>query len=171
MATLCKNCSHALIYDPGVKKMLCTSCGSTFKAEEVESEAKKYREEERVRSRGEVYGENDEEVVEEFLENYIYTCSECGGEIVIGQSMLYAMIRDAAEAGMRSESYTYGDVVVNDDRDLVALISRAVDAQTECTEATETESFCDVILLTIALFFVACLCRLIMTAIHEHRKM
>lgn len=64
-----------------------------------------------------------------------------------------------------------GDVVVNDDRDLVALISRAVDAQTECTEATETESFCDVILLTIALFFVACLCRLIMTAIHEHRKM
>ena len=83
MATLCKNCSHALIYDPGVKKMLCTSCGSTFKAEEVESEAKKYREEERVRSRGEVYGENDEEVVEEFLENYIYTCSECGGEIVI----------------------------------------------------------------------------------------
>lgn len=83
MATLCKNCSHALIYDPGKKKMLCTSCGSTFKAEEVESEAKKYREEERVRSRGEVYGENDEEVVEEFLENYIYTCSECGGEIVI----------------------------------------------------------------------------------------
>ena len=83
MATLCKNCSHALIYDPGVKKMLCTSCGSTFKAEEVESEAKKYREEERVRSRGEVYGKNDEEVVEEFLENYIYTCSECGGEIVI----------------------------------------------------------------------------------------
>ena len=61
MATLCKNCSHALIYDPGVKKMLCTSCGSTFKAEEVESEAKKYREEERVRSRGEVYGENDEQ--------------------------------------------------------------------------------------------------------------
>ena len=83
MATLCKNCSHALIYDPGKKMMLCTSCGSTFKAEEVESEAKKYREDERVRSRGEVYGENDEEVVEEFLENYIYTCSECGGEIVI----------------------------------------------------------------------------------------
>lgn len=83
MATLCKNCSHALIYDPGVKMMLCTSCGSTFKAEEVESEAKKYREDERVRSRGEIYGDDNEEIVEEFLENYIYTCSECGGEIVI----------------------------------------------------------------------------------------
>ena len=54
MATLCKNCSHALIYDPGIKMMLCTSCGSTFKAEEVESEAKKYREDERVSSRGEI---------------------------------------------------------------------------------------------------------------------
>ena len=83
MATLCKKCSHALIYDPGVKKMLCTSCGSTFKAEDVESEAKKYREDERVRSRGEIYGEDNEEIVEEYLENYIYTCSECGGEIVI----------------------------------------------------------------------------------------
>lgn len=83
MATLCKNCSHALIYDPGIKMMLCTSCGSTFKAEEVESEAKKYREDERVRSRGEIYDDDNEEVVEKFLENYIYTCSECGGEIVI----------------------------------------------------------------------------------------
>ena len=83
MATLCKNCSHALIYDPGIKMMLCTSCGSTFKAEEVESEAKKYREDERVSSRGEIYGDDNEGVVEKFLENYIYTCSECGGEIVI----------------------------------------------------------------------------------------
>ena len=83
MATLCKNCGHALIYDPGVKMMLCTSCGSTFKAEEVESEAKKFREDERVRSRGEIYGDDNEEIIDEYLENYIYTCSECGGEIVI----------------------------------------------------------------------------------------
>ncbi len=83
MATLCKNCSHALIYDPGIRKMLCTTCGSTFEAEEVESEAKKFREEEKVKSRSEVYGKDKNEVVEEYLENYIYTCSECGGEIVI----------------------------------------------------------------------------------------
>ena len=83
MATLCKNCSHALIYDPGVKMMLCTSCGSTFKAAEVESEAKKFREDERVKSSNEIYGDGKKTVVEDFLENYIYTCSECGGEIVI----------------------------------------------------------------------------------------
>ena len=83
MATLCKNCSHALIYDPSVKKMLCTTCGSTFEAEEVESEAKKFREDEKVRRRDEVYGDDTDEAVEEYLENYVYTCSECGGEIVI----------------------------------------------------------------------------------------
>ncbi|MBR5975413.1 MAG: hypothetical protein IK020_09550 [Clostridiales bacterium] len=82
MATLCKSCGHPLIYDPGVKKMLCTTCGSTFAAEEVESEAKKYREDETVKTRAEIFGE-DGEPEEEFLENYVYTCSECGGEIVI----------------------------------------------------------------------------------------
>ncbi|MBO4928780.1 MAG: hypothetical protein J5379_11120 [Clostridiales bacterium] len=83
MATLCKNCGNALIYDPTIGKMHCAQCGSTFTAEEVESEEKKYREEERVLSRDEVYGEGSEEAVEEFLECYVYTCSSCGGEIVI----------------------------------------------------------------------------------------
>ncbi len=82
MATLCKNCGHALIYDPAVKKMHCMLCGGMWAAEEVESEEKKYREHERVMTREEVYGE-EKEIQEEFLECYVYTCSECGGEIVI----------------------------------------------------------------------------------------
>lgn len=81
MATLCKNCNHALVFDPAIQKMHCMYCGSAFLAEEVESEAKKFRENERVLTRGEVYG--DDEVIEDFLEGYVYTCSECGGEIVI----------------------------------------------------------------------------------------
>ncbi len=81
MATLCRNCNHALVYDPAIRKMHCMYCGSAFEAEEVESEAKKYRENERVLTREEVFG--DEEAAEEFLEGYMYTCSECGGEIVI----------------------------------------------------------------------------------------
>ncbi|MBO4928782.1 MAG: hypothetical protein J5379_11130 [Clostridiales bacterium] len=81
MATLCRNCGHALVFDPAIRKMHCTTCGSSFEAEEVESAAKKYREDERVLTRDEVFG--DDEVVEDFLENYIYTCSECGGEIAI----------------------------------------------------------------------------------------
>ena len=43
MATLCKNCSHALVFDPVSQMMFCSSCGSEFKPEEVESEAKPYR--------------------------------------------------------------------------------------------------------------------------------
>lgn len=81
MATLCKNCNHALVYDPAVRKVACAFCGSLFEAEEVESQAKKYRETERVLSKEEVFG--DDEAAEEFLEGYVYTCSECGGEIVL----------------------------------------------------------------------------------------
>ena len=81
MATLCRNCNHALVYSPEIRKMYCYYCGSAFEAEEVESEAKKYRENERVLTRGEVYG--DDEVIDEYLEAYVYTCSECGGEIKI----------------------------------------------------------------------------------------
>ncbi|MBR5426331.1 MAG: hypothetical protein IK106_07385, partial [Clostridiales bacterium] len=81
MATLCRNCNHALVYSPEIRKMYCYYCGSAFEAEDVESEAKKYRENERVLTRGEVYG--DDEVIDEYLEAYVYTCSECGGEISI----------------------------------------------------------------------------------------
>ena len=81
MATLCRNCGHALVFEPALGKLYCTYCGGQFAAEDVESESKKYRESERVMTRGEVFG--DEEVVEEFLEGYVYTCSECGGEITI----------------------------------------------------------------------------------------
>ncbi len=81
MATLCLNCGHALIFDPEIHKMHCVVCNSVFAAEDVESEEKKYRENERVLTRGEVYG--DDEPYEEFLECYVYTCSQCGGEIVI----------------------------------------------------------------------------------------
>ena len=82
MATLCKNCSHALIYDPQFKKLLCTTCGSTFEAEEVEAEAKEFRENESATRCNETHVDA-REIEEKFLENYVYTCSECGGEIII----------------------------------------------------------------------------------------
>ncbi len=83
MATLCKNCGHALIFDPSIQKVRCEQCGSTFRAEEVESESKKYAEEQRVLAAEEVYGVENTEAAKEFLDCYIYTCSECGGEIMI----------------------------------------------------------------------------------------
>ncbi len=81
MATLCKNCNHALVFEPALGKLYCAYCGSQFAAEDVESDSKKYRENERVLTRDEVFG--DDETYEEFLESYVYTCSECGGEISI----------------------------------------------------------------------------------------
>ena len=79
MATLCKNCSHALVFDPARQKMVCSACGSTFLPEEVESESKQYREDLKAEAMSEVYGEKKDQ----FMDCYVYACSECGGEIII----------------------------------------------------------------------------------------
>lgn len=79
MATLCKNCSHALVFDPGSQRLVCSYCGSTFKAEEVESDSKDYRQDLNAESLNEVYGGKEEK----FMDCYVYSCSECGGEIIV----------------------------------------------------------------------------------------
>ncbi|MBO4680539.1 MAG: hypothetical protein J5623_01400 [Clostridiales bacterium] len=79
MATLCKNCSHALVFDPARQKMVCSACGSTFLPEEVESESKQYREDLNAEAMSEVYGGDKNQ----FMDCYVYACSECGGEIII----------------------------------------------------------------------------------------
>ena len=98
MATLCKNCGHALVFDPSIQKVRCDQCGSTFAAEEVESESKKYAKDQKVLTMAEVYGADSAAdgttegtvsasstsgIEKEFLDCYIYTCSECGGEVTI----------------------------------------------------------------------------------------
>lgn len=79
MATLCKNCSHALLFDPDTQRMVCSACGSSYLPEEVESESKTYRQETKAESFNDVYGSSDEEL----MDCYVYTCSECGGEIIV----------------------------------------------------------------------------------------
>ena len=90
MATLCKNCAAPLVFDPATQRVVCRSCGSSFTAEEVESEAKAFDEDKRAVDAAEIYGVKSEEdeilgndVKEEFIDCYIYTCSSCGGEITI----------------------------------------------------------------------------------------
>ena len=80
MATLCKNCSHALVFDPRTQLLTCSSCGSTFEPEEIESQAKEYREDLKAEAASEVYGAADDKSL---MDCYVYTCSECGGEIVV----------------------------------------------------------------------------------------
>ena len=79
MATLCRNCSHALVFDPKTQLLVCSSCGSTFRPEEIESEAKDYRQDLKAESMNEIHGTK----LEEFMDCYVYTCSECGGEIIV----------------------------------------------------------------------------------------
>ncbi len=79
MATLCKNCSHALMFDPAKQKMFCSACGSTFTPEEVESESKQFREDLKAEEMSEVHGGDKSQ----YMDCYVYACSECGGEIII----------------------------------------------------------------------------------------
>ena len=80
MATLCKNCSHALVFDPRTQLLTCSSCGSTFEPEEIESQAKEYRQDLKAEAASEVYGAADDKSL---MDCYVYTCSECGGEIIV----------------------------------------------------------------------------------------
>ena len=79
MATLCKNCGHALVFDPGRQKLVCSACGSHFFAEEVESESKAYRQDLDAESINKINGTDDKDL----MDCYVYTCSECGGEIIV----------------------------------------------------------------------------------------
>ena len=79
MATLCRNCGHALVFDPQTQKLCCGACGSAFMPEEVQSESKDYRQNLKAESAQEVYNSKEEQL----MDCYVYTCSECGGEIII----------------------------------------------------------------------------------------
>ena len=79
MATLCKNCSHALVFNPESQLLECSYCGSSFRPDEIESEAKEYRQDLKAESMNEVYGTE----IEKFMDCYVYSCSECGGEIIV----------------------------------------------------------------------------------------
>ena len=71
MATLCKNCAHALVFDPRTQKLVCNSCGSTFAPEEIESEAKEYRQDLKAETAEQVYGTAEEK----YMDCYVYTCA------------------------------------------------------------------------------------------------
>lgn len=82
MATLCKNCATPLVFDPNTQRVVCHTCGGSWTAEEVESSAKEFLEDTHAVAAKDVYGE----AKKEFLNCYIYTCSSCGGEIIINGS-------------------------------------------------------------------------------------
>lgn len=70
MATLCSNCGYPLVYDPITRRVVCDACGSAFFPESIEAYDKEF-------------ALNDNGAVKEFMDCNVYTCSSCGGEIVI----------------------------------------------------------------------------------------
>ena len=79
MATLCKNCGYPLVFDPKGGLLECEACGSSFKAEDIEADEKEFRQDEKVESMEDIYQAQDAD----FYDCYIYTCSHCGGEIIV----------------------------------------------------------------------------------------
>ena len=79
MATLCKNCGHALVFNPKTQLLECGACGGAFRPEAVQADAKEFREDLKAESANEVYNSDEEKL----MDCYVYSCSECGGEIII----------------------------------------------------------------------------------------
>ena len=79
MATLCKNCGHALVFNPKSQLLECGACGGAFRPEAVQADAKEYREDLKAEAANEVYNSDEEKL----MDCYVYSCSECGGEIII----------------------------------------------------------------------------------------
>ncbi|MCR5327997.1 MAG: hypothetical protein K6E12_03950 [Saccharofermentans sp.] len=79
MATLCRNCGHALVFDPQSQMLCCGACGGSFRPDEIQAESKEYRQDLKAKSAQEVYNSKEEQL----MDCYVYQCSECGGEIII----------------------------------------------------------------------------------------
>lgn len=82
MATLCSNCGGALVYSPTSHKMSCKMCGSTFKPEEVVALGKELLVEDNGKTLAEVHGTRNPKD----YKVHIYTCSHCGGDVVVNGS-------------------------------------------------------------------------------------
>ena len=79
MATLCKNCGSNLEFNPKTKRVVCRFCGSSFQAEDVETYGKELLEKIEPEAYSKVHGHSNSE----YMESYVYSCTQCGGEIII----------------------------------------------------------------------------------------
>ena len=62
MAVLCKNCAGKLIFNPASQKLECSTCGSSFRPEDVED----------------VYASKSAK----YYDTRVYVCSHCGAEVI-----------------------------------------------------------------------------------------
>ena len=79
MIARCSNCAGRLVFNPGTQRLVCDKCGSRFKPEEFNVSDNDPVWDKRPYSMNEILGTDSEE----YMDCYVYTCSSCGGEIVI----------------------------------------------------------------------------------------
>ena len=75
MASLCKNCSGILNYDPVKKSLVCKSCGSSFTAEDVSDQS------EEILSDIHTFRKSDTPA--SYYDANIYVCNHCGAEVIV----------------------------------------------------------------------------------------
>lgn len=84
MATICPNCASPLVFSPEHKALYCSRCGGVFAPEQLQTEGRDLLEYQEILDHQDVYGYTEEQYEEG--EFNIYSCSSCGGEIVINST-------------------------------------------------------------------------------------
>lgn len=79
MITRCRNCANQLVFDPGTQKLVCDRCGCSFKPEDFNISADDPVWDKQPVSMNDVLGTDSKE----YMDCYVYTCSSCGGEVII----------------------------------------------------------------------------------------
>ena len=79
MITRCKNCAAKLVFDPKTQKLTCDKCGSQFKPEDFSVPGNDPVWDKKPSSMNEILGTDSQD----YMDCYVYTCSSCGGEIII----------------------------------------------------------------------------------------
>ena len=79
MITRCRNCANQLVFDPGTQKLVCDRCGSSFKPEDFNISGDDPVWDKKPTSMNEILGTDSKE----YMDCYVYTCSSCGGEVII----------------------------------------------------------------------------------------
>ncbi|MBO4636494.1 MAG: hypothetical protein J5685_05030 [Clostridiales bacterium] len=83
MASKCPNCAGPLRFAPDQGALFCDKCGGIFNPEDIEVEHRDLLEDQEIVSGSEAYGFTDEGEMGDFN---VYTCNNCGGEIVINST-------------------------------------------------------------------------------------
>lgn len=79
MITRCRNCANQLVFDPGTQKLVCDRCGSSFKPEDFNISGDDPVWDKKPVSMNEILGTDSKE----YMDCYVYSCSSCGGEVII----------------------------------------------------------------------------------------